>query len=302
MLLMKHFSFARMSALGIAATLSAAGFSQAALLSFPNAAGGTVSYMPLPECKLSISHNTRSYTSGRFSLDIDDVSKPDNSNIHISMFPGSSQFDNLIDSMLHSVMDPQTMQITMLDDPFTKACTRYTFTDCIITSFTSPPCNREASTPSVSEIVVTKAQDAPTVDFTKYPKKSQLGAKQKAWLCSNFRVSIPGCDEACAHALYVKPITVAQSSSDVDGDGLLDFTISDFEMDVPADAAMGKGMYDWIRARDARPCTLDYLAADGTVLRRLTFSSLSPMEISHRTTSTITIRCAVSGAMSWTSS
>jgi hypothetical protein len=218
-------------------------------------------------------------------------------NINFRICPGQDEdCDDMIDSMLHSVDDRRSMSVIFMDDPVTRAASKYSLSDCFPVSWTSPggDITGKVSVLAKMSVVFTRASASKTPIV--WPKSSTI-APQKTWLPSNFRLRIDGLDVACHRVTSFDGITVKQGNADLDGDGRLDFVCSDFSMELPVDAT--DECRAWIAAGGSRQCIIDYLASDGSNLRSLVCTSLTPLEITERSATTYTFRCAISGPMSW---
>lgn len=142
---------------------------------------------------------------------------------------------------------------------------------------TFPACDADSKDPAGIQIACS-AQDRmkiPVPDEVKLKAAYNTAKKQKAWLCSNFRLRIG--DLPCSRVNKVDAFTVKQSVADLDGDGVLDvfYLPDELSFTLPmADAAPFQAAYQ--ATYDDKPieypATLDYLDEDGNVLASISWT------------------------------
>src|SRR5262249_31100451 len=75
-------------------------------------------------------------------------------------------------------------------------------------SFTIPECDSFSKSSAFMQMTLTGGTASPPRDVhLNADSYSKFGVKQKAWLCSNFRLSINGID--CSHVSLIEPLTIS---------------------------------------------------------------------------------------------
>lgn len=121
----------------------------------------------------------------------------------------------------------------------------------------------------------------PTVIPVDLRKFSVDAKKQKAWLCSNFRIRINGLD--CTRVNKIESFSIKQSIADLDGDGSPDFTLDSNDLCFSMPSKDAAPIMDMIRKQqklsDTMTGELRLLATDGGTLNTFTFHDLLPVSI-----------------------
>jgi len=261
-------------------------------------AGAVGPLCPVVECKLSTAFGVLyHHPQGIYAYKRKDGTFT-SADFNFRCAPGQDEdCDDLVDELMNSILDRKSISVIFMDDPVTKAASKYFLTGCFPTQWTSPPCDITLTTkPGYEQMTFTSTETVQRTPII-YPKTSTI-AKQKAWLCSNFRCSIDGVDSSVTNRVAkIDSMTIKQGIADLDGDGLLDFTVSDLVMEVPVDNL--DAFRTWQALAGDRQCVIDYLDTDGTTIRSLVCTSVCPIEITERSPTTYTVRCAVTGRLKW---
>lgn len=254
--------------------------------------GKSTPWMQLLSCKLDTCVAFEWVSSGDFAIKQYRPGRPVFGNIVFRCAPGAGVFDDMVDAMMQSVALPPTRaKVEYSDDWQTRRDSLYTYPACTLSSWSSPACDRAVTTPTGGETFTLSCDSPPAVAPIKHPAKVTI-PDIRLWSPSNFSLSIPGLDTACARVSKIDSFTIKQGIADLDGDGHLDLTVSDLVMEIPVDAMDECRL--WLFGGDSRTCTLDYLAADGSVMRKLTIDSVIPLSISTRSSQTCTVTCSCS--------
>lgn len=159
--------------------------------------------------------------------------------------------------------------------------------------WSAPECDSHRSIPSGLQMDL--AMTDVSIDHSQSPPSS---AKQKAWLCSNFRLRIG--DLPCSRVNKIESITIKQRSlDDLDHDLWSDLTTSDLIFTIPTSDM--EPFMEWFNegkegpgARDAK---ISYLNRDGSTLASLSMTahiwSISPDPFLNPGTGFTTIKCTV---------
>ena len=266
------------------------------LVQFSSAAGG-VSYLQLSECKLSSSRGWNLGTNKGLARHIPKSGSFSSADFNYRCAPGAGPFEEAIDEFMNGQRSHHSMSVLFLDNPTTKMCSRYTFTDALITSFTTPVLDRGATSAACYQVCYT-VNNGVTWSSQKQPAKVQI-PDLRTYTGGRFQLDIAGMDNACARVSKIDSFTIKQGIADVDGDGFLDLEMSDFTMEIPVDTVSEANL--WLMLGDSRACTLSYLDNNGIVMRKLSFTGLCPISVAQRSTSTCTVTCGVTGDAHWTS-